>query len=113
MVCAAERAAVEMTVGDCPRCGCNDVEILERITRWGDSFARAQCGHCGKQFSGKLAPPRRAEDDEPTVYYRPAVKPRCPDCGGGAHVVSKAKDSRIRRHKCQQCGLAFKSIERG
>jgi len=43
------------------------------------------------------------------VYY---IKVRCPKCGSEDCPVYSSDDLPIRRHKCRDCGLTFKSIER-
>ena len=107
---------------DCPRCGCDDVTILREPdpgTNW-FAYTRLRCNHCGRVWNAR--PAAAAESDEPseenetpappvdtTPVYRPAVRPKCPECGSRENRVTST-ELPIRHHKCQ-CGAAFKSVE--
>ncbi len=59
---------------ECPRCGCEDTELLEEVTRWGKRSERRQCNHCGKVFYADLPP--EEDGDEANVAIR-ATQARC------------------------------------
>ena len=57
-------------------------------------------------------PGHRGEGHDQVVYY---VKIRCPGCGSHKAPVRNTKPpaggNRIRYHKCEECGMNFKSVE--
>lgn len=105
---------------DCPRCGCDDVTVLREPDPAANWFAytRLRCNHCGREWNARPqqveSEERRVESETPTPpdstpVYRPAVRPRCPECGSRENRVTST-DLPIRHHKCQ-CGATFKSLE--
>jgi len=110
---------------DCPRCGCNDSQELERRPyRRGDDEGEQSkriCQFCGKVFWVKIpakAPAKAPGEgvDTDAVDFRPTVQggAKCPRCGKfPVRVVSAPKQTspRVRYHKCEQCGWNGKSIE--
>jgi len=108
---------------ECPRCGCQDAEVVGRSARWGQVHERRQCSHCGRTWltaveeepsavSGQpsvtpAAEPEPAEDADQVVVY-PAIC--CPQCGSKRTKVSSTRRP-IRFHKCLECGWTFKSAE--
>ena len=58
-------------------------------------------------------PSHRDKGQDQIVYY---VTVRCPGCGSDKAPVRNTKPpaggNRIRYHKCSECGLNFKSVER-
>ncbi len=101
---------------ECPRCGCQDAEILvEPPPNPGSTWfarGRARCRHCNLRFSfrelpGGATPEPEAEADHGCPTY--PVK-ACPECGSDRVLVTSTRRP-IRHHKCPTCGLRFKSIE--
>lgn len=99
---------------DCPRCGCDDVTVLREPDPAANWFAytRLRCNHCGREWNAKPRPPAPAPIQPPvdaTPIYRPAVRPKCPECGSRENRVTST-ELPIRNHKCH-CGATFKSLE--
>ncbi|MFH1268668.1 MAG: hypothetical protein ABIK89_23325 [Planctomycetota bacterium] len=96
---------------ECPACGCEDGEVLELSTWFGQPRERRRCNHCGRIWLANVEPPAeipQPEDvDRPVVYQLTA----CPHCGSTrTHVTSTRRP--IRHHKCLACGWTFKSCEK-
>jgi hypothetical protein len=68
----ADEGALDFSGVDCPRCGCNDVRILQRPTigTWWSS-GQAQCNYCGHKFALTLEP--IADDPVPFVGGKPEL----------------------------------------
>ena len=117
----------------CPRCGCNDVEILKRPDpavkeSWWPQ-GRARCRFCGLTYFFRqlpAAPPNEAIADDPATPapngHDPADSPvrypvrGCPHCGSPDTVVASSPRAqagvpRVRRHRCRNCQAAFKSVD--
>jgi ribosomal protein S27E len=107
----------------CPRCGCQDAEILKRpdpeSTTWWAS-GRARCNHCRREFAFKEIPAEAAdfvegssspEESRPSDMGVPFIPVRCPDCHSTDVPVTSSRRP-IRWHKCRVCGKTFKSVER-
>lgn len=103
---------------DCPRCGCVDTELLQRIDRrveladstmWGEVLERLRCNHCGHAYYYNREP-EPGEEVEPVaglVIYTPI---RCPDCNS-KEVRTTSTRRPVRYHKCGNCGRSFQSVE--
>lgn len=92
--------------------------------RWGATFNRQQCNHCGGTF---IAPKEKEEkdsngeakeevpDDESQAVIFPRI--RCPECNSKDQKVAKSPKPkegatvRQRLHKCKACGWSFESTE--
>jgi predicted nucleic acid-binding Zn-ribbon protein len=84
---------------DCPKCGCNDTDMLTAGMRWGKPYVVHQCDHCGHRFGqGSVNVARKV----------------CPDCySTRVSVVSSpaaANGSKVRYLACQECGKHFKNV---
>lgn len=110
----------------CPRCGCQDSEILQWPNNGESWYAtgRARCRHCGTRFAFRPArtqprptdevspvtSPEIAHQEPPPLSTRPirvvSDPTLCPQCGGKAKVASTRPG--YRRMKCSACGHAFK-----
>lgn len=92
---------------ECPACGCNESEVINRKTWWGNPVEVRECGHCGVQFRANAEPP--PPPDISSVKY-PVL--RCPSCNSRNVSTSKTqKELGLRRHKCRDCEHPFKSVE--
>jgi tRNA(Ile2) C34 agmatinyltransferase TiaS len=98
----------------CPKCGCPDHRADSRVTTRtillddNETTAevrqqRRRCEYCQAIWSATL------ESAEPEVEVVAYYKPRCPKCGGRAHV--NGRRGQVRYHLCQDCGATFKSVE--
>ena len=101
---------------ECPHCGCRDTQpFTPSRRRWSysdDHAQRQQCNHCGKTwYLTKRWRPEAEPEPEPEkpkgVIYHVV---RCPECGSKNTGVASTRRPE-RRHKCKDCGHAFKSIE--
>jgi len=107
---------------ECPVCGCTDTEQAGKATGhwWNPEPASAaaaglepirqaphRCRHCGHTWIAELEPVD--DHDDPTPAAVPYVPVRCPACR--AKAKTHTTRGRVRYHKCEQCGLNFKSIE--
>jgi len=102
---------------DCPECGCQDAEVVDRGTRWGQPHERRQCNHCGRTWYAAVEqsavsdqPSAEAESNDEAdqlVVYRSVC---CPHCGSAQTKVTSTRRP-IRHHKCLECGWSFKSME--
>lgn len=87
---------------DCPKCGCNQVELVRAGELAGRPWAMYACGHCADTFRIGAPPPEGR-----TVVYNPV---RCPACNSKDCPVHTTR-RRTRYHKCRDCGASFKSQE--
>lgn len=91
-------------MNECPNCCCNDVERTGQVMQWGKWRDKWRCNHCGRSFT--VAPDERASDL--AVDY---IVIQCPRClSKKTRVTSTQKP--IRYHKCDNCELTFKSVEK-
>jgi uncharacterized Zn finger protein len=100
----------------CPRCGCNQVEVIASGTHVGRYvkvgrperavsvlLEKCRCGFCGHVWSERAETPL----EDHAVIYRPV---RCPKCGGANTRVTKTAKPK-RWHRCEDCGAGFRSVE--
>lgn len=97
----------------CPRCGCQDAEILAQpvpgqATWYG--AGRARCKHCNLIFHFKetataaAAGESRAADRKEPVREIPIVM--CDDCG--VEMKVSKTEGKVRRYRCATCGRTAK-----
>ncbi len=108
----------------CPRCGCQDVEILSyppvrTENGWRGSWfdaGRAVCRHCRLQFTFRELPQNEAVEAaepitlpiEPDLVAEHTIRVvQCSDCGIPMKATSTRKD--VRYHKCPHCGKTAKT----
>lgn len=120
----------------CPRCGCQDVRILQMPQSDGNTWypsGRATCNHCHTRFAFRRrdpSQPQQIEDPKPTELPPVAVQEfgpmstrvdvgppsvsiatdptRCPVCGATAKAYSTK--GRTQYRKCPDCGKRFKTL---
>ena len=113
----------------CPKCGCEDAEILEEPKSpvpeggswWGSG--RARCNNCRNVFHFKEIPPAPVvEYQEPVVEHQEPIldspgpaefvtvhKPICPGCGSKQVRVTHSLPA-FRRYQCRDCKRRFKRL---
>lgn len=113
---------------ECPRCGCQDSEIVRGGGRWrAPEIERRHCKHCYFEWREKkwakaepttaAAEPSNGDGEHETGAVVFHVL-KCPACQSEKTKITsspKQKDptvSRIRYHECKGCGNTFKSVER-
>lgn len=108
---------------ECPRCGCRDASQVRQVSRWGQPAQRLRCRHCGYLWTVRTVEEAQDADPAPAKGTRPDVLAkdgglcvqyhlvRCPGCGGEKCRVYRTLRP-VRYHKCGDCGLSFKSVEK-
>jgi uncharacterized Zn finger protein len=56
---------------ECPACGCQESDVIDAGTRWGQPITRRRCGACG--LAWRAAVPRAAAPQKPA---KPAAAKR-------------------------------------
>lgn len=99
--CRREVARREMVMlktqgPDCPKCGCNDSQLVQIGSCWGRLFALYECQYCGRRFQ------------------HGHVKAKCKNCGSTSIRVASSPRAvngyKTRYCKCEQCGKRFKIV---
>lgn len=110
----------------CPRCGCPEAWIVSARRAAGHGVSpRVRCDHCRHEYAygtrERTRPEEALEDRSVNVRVTLAARgqPRlavpCPGCHSAQTRVAstrrKADGSVYRRHKCEACGVPFRSDE--
>lgn len=90
---------------ECPKCGCNGVDLVGAGERGGRPWARYACGFCSAQFyvGARFGSPEEGVIEQPV---------KCPRCKSTRNRVTgtKTQGSYTRRQRnCDNCGHTFAS----
>jgi hypothetical protein len=98
----------------CPKCGCNQTELVRAGQRWGRPWATYACDHCAHEFSTGRRPQDSTNGHSYRVRY---AKTKCPSCGStntatrSSPALQSGKRFKMRYHDCGDCGCQFSSYE--
>lgn len=104
MVCTAAEAVAIGT--ECPKCGCEEAELVRRSSWWGKPTERVACGHCGTEYTRTEAETTEPEGSPCIVF--PVI--RCPRCRSKNTRITSTRDA-LRWHSCDECQRPFRSLE--
>lgn len=96
-------------MSDCPKCGCNDVEVKRTTRVFGAITEVMECSHCGNQF--RRLKPKEEEEAKPQPEGIIHQKPCCPKCGHAKVPMYSSRKDGTRYRKCRSCGHRFKTFE--
>lgn len=97
----------------CPRCGCQDAQILaqpdpSQSTWYG--AGRAKCRHCAMVYHFKEVAPAASEASSPSTPTTAPAKVipivACQNCGAEMRVASSP--GKVRHYRCPACGATDK-----
>jgi hypothetical protein len=93
-----------MDESPCPRCGAmfGPEPVFNRF--WNEW--KQQCGHCQMEWTVKV----EEEEKETPIELAYFVPVECPKCHKTDCPVTSSSPP-LRKHKCRDCGHAFKSVQ--